>query len=444
MSKLHISLWGGLLLLTVLWIALDPIAYQFTPFFPFRAGMVQYTGLIGMVCMSVAMILALRPRWLESWFGGLDKIYRFHKWLGITALVASLTHWLWAKGPKWAVGWGWLERPQRGPRPAIDGFIEQTFSSMRGFAEDVGEWAFYGAVAMMVLALIKWFPYRWFFKTHRILAITYLVLAFHAVVLLKFSYWTTPLGGIMAVLLAGGCWSAVVVLLRKVGVQRKVQATITSLRPHSDSDTLEVEVEVPTSWPGHQAGQFAFATSNPAEGPHPYTIASAWDSRSPRLTFMVKALGDHTRRLPTSLAIGQTVVIEGPYGRFTFQDRSNHQIWISGGIGLTPFLARLQQLANSADKPQQIDFFHCAAKDDSTLFETLAAAAKAAGIRLHLIVTPKDGRLDGAKIRATIPEWNAASIWFCGPAGFGQALKRDLTAHGLASRHFHQELFEMR
>ena len=48
------------------------------------------------------------------------------------------------------------------------------------------------------------------------------------------------------------------------------------------------------------------------------------------------------------------------------------------------------------------------------------------------------------RIRQTVPDWRDADVWFCGPAGFGQALKRDLTALGLPGARFHQELFEMR
>ncbi|MFV8096512.1 ferric reductase-like transmembrane domain-containing protein, partial [Enterobacter cloacae complex sp.6730737] len=85
---------------------------------------VQYTGVIAMVAMSVAMMLALRPRWPERWMGGLDKMYRLHKWLGVTALVVAVVHWLWAQGPKWAVGRGLLERPVRGARPPIANPVE--------------------------------------------------------------------------------------------------------------------------------------------------------------------------------------------------------------------------------------------------------------------------------------------------------------------------------
>lgn len=69
---------------------------------------------------------ALRPRWLEPRLDGLDKIYRLHKWLGVGALIVSVLHWWWAQGTKWMVGWGWLTRPQRGPRPdpASQGLVE--------------------------------------------------------------------------------------------------------------------------------------------------------------------------------------------------------------------------------------------------------------------------------------------------------------------------------
>src|SRR3546814_3577398 len=63
--------------------------------------------------MSVAMVLAVRPRRFERFFDGLDKTYRLHKWLGISALVIAIFHWGWGQIPKWLVGFGWLEKPAR-------------------------------------------------------------------------------------------------------------------------------------------------------------------------------------------------------------------------------------------------------------------------------------------------------------------------------------------
>lgn len=66
------------------------------------------------------------------------------------------------------------------------------------------------------------------------------------------------------------------------------------------------------------------------------------------------------------------------------------------------------------------------------------------GVRLHVWQSGRDGRLDGAAIRAAVPDWRSASLWFCGPAPFGRSLRADFLRHGLASGDIHQELFQMR
>ncbi|OJX65810.1 ferric reductase-like transmembrane domain-containing protein [Magnetospirillum sp. 64-120] len=440
------ALWAVILVPAVLWLAVEPTALQADTFFFLRNNMVQISGVLTIFAMSAAMILALRPTWLESRLDGLDKMYRLHKWLGIAGLSLAVTHWLWAKGPKWAVGWGLLERPQRGPRPELPPGIEQVLNSWRGVAEGVGEWAFYAMALLMVLALIKYFPYRRFFQTHRLLAVGYLVMVFHSVVLTKFSYWSTPLGAVLAMLLVTGTIAAVVVLLRRVGAGRKVGGHVVALRDFPQLRCLEVRVALETGWKGHQAGQFAFVTFDKKEGAHPFTIASSWDGKDNTLSFVIKELGDHTAALRRGLALGQAVSVEGPYGRFTFKDDRPRQIWVGGGIGITPFLARARQLAAGQGRPgQQIDLIHTTVEEDAQALAELHGLADQAGIRLHVMVDGRDGRLDGEKLGQMVPGWDRASVWFCGPAGFGHALRGDLARHGMAvSRRFHQEMFAMR
>jgi predicted ferric reductase len=436
--------------LTVLWLVAEPRAFAPDSFFAFRSVMVQYSGILTIGCMSLAMMLALRPRWPEPWFGGLDKMYRLHKWLGVGALIIAVLHWLWAKGPKWAVSLGVLERPTRGPRPPAASQIEQTFANLRQSAEQIGEWAFYAAVLLIVIALIQRIPYRFFYQTHKLLAVAYLVLVFHSVVLIRFAYWSSPIGIITAVLLAGGVWAAVILLLERVGIHRRVPGRIASLDYYPGVRVLEAEIDVPSGWPGHQPGQFAFATSDASEGAHPYTIASAWNATNHRINFIVKELGDHTRRLKDKLVVGQEVSIEGPYGCFTFDDACPHQIWIGAGIGITPFIARMKylaQLRSNAEElpPLKIDLFHPTADYDEVAERKLRADAEAAGVSLHFLVDARDGRLNGERIRAKIPDWPEASIWFCGPARFGDALRADFAQKRFpVHERFHQELFEMR
>jgi predicted ferric reductase len=450
MQNIKRALWGMLLTLTVLWLIAERQVLQPANFFDLRSSLVQYSGLIAMGAMSVAMILALRPRRPERWFGGLDKMYRLHKWLGIAALAAAVIHWLWSQGPKWAVSWGLIERPARGERPPLENPIEQFLMTLRGSAEGLGEWAFYAAVLLIALALIKYFPYRLFYKTHRLLAVVYLVLVFHSVVLTTFSYWMSPIGVVMALLLAAGTYAAVIVLLRRVGAGRQVRGRIASLQYYPGVRALETEIEVPQGWHGHKPGQFAFATSDSSEGAHPYTIASAWNDRDRRIRFVTKELGDHTSRLRQRLKVGQEVRIEGPYGCFDFDNGQPRQIWIGGGIGITPFIAGMKHLAlerhaNPDQTRPAIDLFHTTADYDEKALDKLKADAEAANIRLHILVDAHDGFLTGERIRAAVPEWREASIWFCGPAGFGEALRNDFDAQGLpVAERFHQELFAMR
>ena len=45
-----------------------------------REHALMLTGLWSFALMSLAMMLATRPAWLERPFGGMDRIYRVHKW----------------------------------------------------------------------------------------------------------------------------------------------------------------------------------------------------------------------------------------------------------------------------------------------------------------------------------------------------------------------------
>lgn len=444
MHKIQRFWWVFMVGLSAVWAATEPAVRAAAPsnFFGWRDILMQYSGVLGMGVMSVAMVLATRPVVLEPWLGGLDKMYRLHKWLGISGLVLAISHWLLSNGPKWLGALGLLTRPARGPRPPLPEGLQGVFMSLRGLAEGIGEWAFYAAALLMVLALIKRFPYRWFAKTHQLIAVAYLALVAHSVILLRFADWTGLLGPVMALMMGAGSVSAVMVLLGRTARQRQGVAEVTAVRRHMALQVLEVDITFQGRWPGHQAGQFAFVTLDDAEGAHPYTIASAWADDG-QLTFIIKALGDHTRTLAHTVKVGDVVKVEGPYGQFTFQGHTRRQIWVGAGIGITPFVARMKTLARQSDG-KAIDLFHPTAVVDEHAIGLMKHDAAAASVQLHVLWTERDGRLDAARITQQVPDWRGADVWFCGPSAFGQKLKRDFAALGLAEGRFHQELFEMR
>ena len=440
--------WTFLLLLSAAWWLSDPTPMaDLTHVFAWRAVLLQYTGVLGIGVMALALVLAARPVVFEPWLGGLDKMYRLHKWLGITALALSMAHWLLAVLPGQLVGLGWLRRqaysahPLRTELPALE-WLQQALRGQRGMAAVVGEWAFYLAVLMMLLALVRYFPYRYFFKVHRLLAAAFLALAWHALVLMRVDYWVGPLGLPLAVLVVAGSIAAVRVLLRRVAAGRKAVGEVSAITRHEALHTLELTIDIKGRWSGHRAGQFAFVTFHTREGAHPFTIASPWTGDG-RISFLIKALGDYTRTLERHLHVGSVVQVEGPYGQFTFEGARARQIWVGGGIGIAPFVARMKTLARAPDG-KTIDLFHATAEYDADAIGLLERDAQAAGVHLHVLWDARDGLLDAQRIAAAVPQWREADVWFCGPAAFGQALRRDLLALGLPAAQFHQELFQMR
>lgn len=67
----------GLLLLTGAWLFSESTPFAaLNGFFAWRGVLNQYTGALAMGVMSLAIILAVRPRWLEGPLDGLDKLDR--------------------------------------------------------------------------------------------------------------------------------------------------------------------------------------------------------------------------------------------------------------------------------------------------------------------------------------------------------------------------------
>lgn len=447
-QRLQIAFAAILVTIGGLWlVSLAPGALA-ANFWTLRGTLIYGAGVLALGSMSVAVILASRPVWIEGLLGGIDKFYRLHRWFAIAALSFAVAHWLLEVAPRSLVQRGWITPPQRSPAAAEPiapaGF--DPFRDLEDVAVQMAEWSLYLLLVLAALALWKRFPYRAFLKTHRVMPAIYLVLLFHAIIMIDRAYWTAPLGPVLALLMLGGAVAAVAALFRRTGVSRKAVGRIDSLTPYEGNAILEIDVRLETAWPGHRAGQFAFVDLGGAEGAHPFTIASAW-RRDGRLTFSVKGLGDYTRRLPDQLFVGQAVTIEGPYGRFDFRDAPGRQVWIAGGVGITPFIARLQALADEGEgssEARAVDLIYSTSAPDEVFIDAIRRLADKAGVRFHLLIAPRDGLLTLDSLAGWIPDWKDAGVWFCGPTPFGQALRRAMTARGLPATRFHQESFQMR
>lgn len=417
----------------------------------------QLSGILSVLLMSVVVVLSARPRLLERPLGGLDKMYRLHKWLGLGAILFGILHWLTATGDGHRPTAADAAQPVAdaaatvaataaatpAATPAATDAAPAFLQSLMGPAHQLAQPALFAMIALGLIALIRLVPYRWFAKTHIVMVPLFLFFIFHAVVLMKASYWSLPISWFTLAVMAPAGIAAIYALFHYAGLTPTVGANVVATTYFPEVQTQEIILQVDSAWPGHTSGQFAFVTTNRHEGAHPFTIASAWNPADGRIRFIAKELGDHTARLREEFTQGRSVRLEGPYGRFTFDDGSKRQIWIGAGIGITPFVARMHQRAATPDG-KTVDLFHATAEVSPEALQRLRDDAAVSGTGLHILISPRDGRLDGAAIEAAIPDWREASFWFCGPALFGNALRRQFRALGLADADWHQELFEMR
>ena len=105
------------------------------------------SGLLSIALVSLAMLLATRSPWLAAPLGGMDRVYRSHKWAGILACAFAALHWLIEMSSdllKAVIG-----RQGRVPKEKFNGLLEV----LSEVAEDLGEWAIYVLLVMLLITL---------------------------------------------------------------------------------------------------------------------------------------------------------------------------------------------------------------------------------------------------------------------------------------------------
>ncbi|MDX2319271.1 MAG: ferric reductase-like transmembrane domain-containing protein [Moritella sp.] len=443
MKSIHYALIAILTASLALWLGTEHSLSTPLSFWPLRKSIIYGSGIIAIIAMSFATLLAIRHFFSDSFLDGLDKRYKLHKWLGIAGFVAAVTHWLFIKAPKWLVDLDILIKPiknKHGNGETLS-WLANFFDYQRHFAKDIGEWAFYALIILVLLMLSKKITYKLARQSHKLMPVVYLVLVYHSIVLMKMADWFTPLGIFLTLALAAGSISALISLFGKIGRSKQAHGQISTLQHYTDNKVLAVTIKLTTPWSGHDAGQYAFVTFDKKEGPHPFSITSSWDD-SGEISFNIKQIGDYVNTLPHSLNVGDKVIVEGPYGNFNIDSDKQQHIWIAGGIGIAPFLSKLDSLV-SQHQPD-ITLFYTTNMPDEAFIQQLNDRCEQAGVTLHIINTKQRSVLTAEEISAVINNIHSTDVWFCGPAKFGNILKSHFIKQGLSKHDFHQEAFDMR
>ena len=378
-----------------------------------------WVGAVSILLMAWSFVLALRPKVLEPLFGGLDSMYRAHRWAGSLAVVFMFLH--------------------TSIEPEIDGGIRGAAESVADTAEDlagVGEIMLY---ALIGLSLARLFPYRFWRWTHKLLGVPFVFASWHFFTAEKTyangSAWGWWFGSWMVAGIASYLWRVIGIDMFRRGSPHRVVAA-----EHIGS-TTRIELE-PLGRPlGQHLGQFAFLKLDlpGMSEPHPFTIASAPERGN--LEFFIRHLGDWSSKLPDHDLIGSRVHVEGPYGEFQPLGHDHEQpVWIAGGVGITPFLAALDRASPGNPRPRLL--YAVRSIDDNPIVDRLREAENAGLLDLHLF-TGTSGRLTPDALDVHFPQgMTDCHVALCGPGSLVTTMAD--AAHARGATRIETEDFDIR
>lgn len=383
------------------------------------------SGISALALMASAAILAARWQVVEGIFGGLDRVYDAHKWLGVWALSLASVHLLFKAGdPLWQT--------------------EAILSLPSTWTRLVRQASFVALMVIVILALNRNIPYNVWRWWHRLSGPFFLIVIAHWLSIKSPVELNSPVGLWLAGLSALAVIAAAYKLLLYSFVAGHGHYQVVNVS--RGSAAAEIELQPVGHQARFQAGQFGFLRMN-VDGlrePHPFTIAAAPSSNG-RISFVIRALGDYTTELVSRVEPGMYADVYAPYGRFERKPECKREIWIGGGVGISPFIAWMRD--EQADRFDQVTLFYFFTPirvfPDVTV---LQAMAQERGIEFVPISTGPTSESFTRRFDEIVRgvDQSSLDIAVCGPKGLLSAIRRAADDHGIPSRIIRHELFAFR
>lgn len=362
------------------------------------------TAVLGLSCLLLAALISVRIPGVDLWFGGLTRLWKIHHFVGAAAFLLLMAH------------------PLLLAFAAAKTSVQSAAAVLFPGPSAWGVWAGWLALAAMAIFLAPTFRFfgrpeyqRWK-ALHRLSVVAVAMGLAHALA----SGRLLPGGRGAAIWSCCGAAVLLVFAYRLFAARRIGRKAYTIVRAEAiGRGVVELTLKPDGDLLRYRDGQFVYLTPlapGLASGrgeEHPYTLSSA--RHEPALRIVIKALGDASRALQT-VPVGSKALVEGPYGEFFpaggFPAR---ELWIAGGIGLTPFLARARALGPG--EPVDIHLVYCVQDESRAYFraELEAVTARVAGFRLSMHYFAREGPLDAAFLGARCPDFTGRNIFVCGP-----------------------------
>lgn len=379
-----------------------------------------FIGAVSILLMAWSNLLSTRVRLLEPFFGGLDRMYRWHRWFGVLSVATMWYHVQTIDDVKGIAG---------------------ASKSVADSAEDLagtGETLLY---ILVLVSLLRWIPYKWWKWTHKLMILPYVFAGWHFHTSTK-PYANSDLWGrwFQALMLLGVFAWIYRVIWRDI-FNRGRKYRVTAIDNLAGITTLEMS---PVGRPmKYKIGQFVFLSvgEKRLSESHPFTVAS--HPGEPVLRVHIKELGDWSNKIGAAADVGEVVIVEGPYGRLPLFPRKNSTVlWIAGGVGITPFLGAVRDKKIARFTPHL--FYAVRKRAEAVGLDELMRAHSDGRIILHLFVSEEGTRLCDADIVKTFGVHGLvdAHVVMCGPDSLIMSMTQ--TVRSMGCRYVHHEAFDIR
>lgn len=296
---------------------------------------------------------------------------------------------------------------------------------------------------LVAISLLRWFPYRWWRWTHKLLGIPFAFACFHFFTAEKPYANSSPWGWYFGAIMVAGLVAYVLRVVGRDAVAQGLRYRVVGVERSGATTEL---VLAPVGWHlDFRPGQFAILKlrSRGLREPHPFTIASSPDADE--LRFHIRHLGDWSAKVQSADLLGVEVRVEGPYGEFApLPDESAPTYWVAGGVGITPFLSAITTLPRVAETTRPTLLYCVGDRTDATARSEVERAAADGRIRLEWFESRRGRRLtdDGLADVAGPAGMQGAHVAVCGPVALVDDVRA--AARSLGATHVETEGFDIR
>jgi predicted ferric reductase len=413
----------SILIPVYLWLSIDPSYNHFQNSTAILISFGQFTALIGMMMLSISIFLSARFKWLESLFGDLNHLYIVHEILGGIGTLFILSHPVFLAIYK--------------AQTSVIGGLLYLFPRMN-FAATLGSLALWLLVGLVFVTYFVKLRYDIWKKSHQFLGLVLLLGFFHMLLAPGIIMSFLPLRIYMTVWAVAGI---VIYQYRTVFASLLVHKYIYVVEGIKPLSNLVWEISLkPKNKPLHFIpGQFIFISfigKGITPETHPFSISSNPEEKD--LVLTIKSLGDFTKHLG-EICVGCEAYIEGPFGKF-LTDNSDHQIWIAGGIGITPFLSKIQTIRN---RRMNVDLYYVVHNESEAIHmpDLLEVAKSNPHFRVTVHITTKDGYLTASMVEKTSGVILNKHIFICGPPAMEKDLYKQFLNLKISPDNLHIEEF---